>query len=353
MAASQPSLAESSLGATLDAGVSLLRKLPRNRDDVAAARERFAPFQQHFATLRPVLLVDRPPGAAHDDYDLLIDDPEGGTVALTWQPNRTDPWALEHGDHWAANFVLSVVIGQDRQFVTNQHALTALRFTADRYPNLMQQLVDGALLALEVQRERPEMPAEELQQTADEMRRVLGLHTAEATRRWMEQMQITPKRFRGIVSDELMVAKVKERIVAPEVERYFAEHRADFERVRYSRATMPHSEAARELASNARADGLLGTAAAQLLSIASSQRSVLSLAIAEAAACELPAPLRDAASGDGVGPFLENGASVVAQVLTRTPALLDEQTRKMVSARVLREWLDRRAAEATIRWHWM
>ena len=335
-------------------GVALLRELPRDRDETAAARERFVAFQQQFATLRPVLVVDRPPGALRADYDLLIDDARGGIIALSWRPDHGDPWALEHGDHWASNIVVSVMIGDDRQLVTNQHALAVLRFTADRYPNLMRELVDGALLAIEAQRERLEMTAEELQQTADEMRRVLGLHTVEATREWMLRMQITPKRFRGIVNDELTVKKVKERIVAPEVERYFAQHRADFERVRYSRATTPDTEAGRELASSAQADGgLLAAASARLASVASSTRSVLSVAVEEATACELPAAIRPAAPGEIVGPFVENGESVVAQILARRPAVLDAATRTLVSGRVLREWLDRRAAQAKIRWHWM
>lgn len=335
--------------------MALLRELPRDRDETAEARKRFASFEQQCAKLRPVLVTDLPPGALRADYDLLIDDPRDGTIVLTWRPDHTDPWALDHGDHWAANIVVSVVIGEDRQYVTNQHALAVMRFTADRYPDLMKELVDGALLAIEAQRERPEMTAEELQQTADEMRRALGLHTAEATRRWMEQMQITPKRFRGIVSDELMIAKVKERIVAPELERHFAAHRTEFERVRYSRATMPDPEAGRELASSARADGgLLAAASARLASIAApNHKAALSVGIAEAAACELPAALGAAAPGEIVGPSVENGASVVVQVLARTPPVLDTQTRKLVSARVLREWLDRRATQATIRWHWM
>jgi hypothetical protein len=193
-----------------------------------------------------------------------------------------------------------------------------------------------------------------MQHAADELRYALKLRTAEATHRWMEQMQVTPRRFRGMVSDELMVAKVKERIVGPEVERYFAEHRAEFERVRYARAMTPDLEAARELQASARADdGLLAAASARLVSIAASTGRVLSVGIAEGTACELPAPLRAAAPNDVVGPFVENGALVVAEVLARTRAEFDSSTRALVSERVLREWLDRRAAQATILWHWM
>ena len=334
--------------------MSLLRELPRTRDDVPEARTRFESYRGDFATLRPELVVDRPPGTPTVDYDILIEDPNGGTAAITWRGDHGAPWPLEHADHWAANYVLTVAIGADKRTVTNQHALATLHFAAHHRPDLMRELVDGALLALEIERDRPLITPDEIQQAADEMRRALGLHTAKATRRWMEQMQITPKRFRGLATGELMVAKVKERIVASEVERYFIEHRPDFDKVRYSRATTPDPEAGRELASSARADdGLIAAASARLVSIASSTQSVLFVGVADAAACELPVPIRLAAPGDVIGPFVENGAMVVAQVLARTPAVLDSPTRILVRERVLREWLDRRAAQATIRWHWM
>jgi len=352
--ASRRSPAEIADGDVFEAAVDLLRELPRERDAVGMARELVAKFQHRFVAWRPELVVDTPPGAPRVDYDLLIDHPHGGTVALNWRAEHTDPWALEYAEHWAANFVLTVELGEDRRLVTTQHALKALRFTADRQPSLMQALVDGALLALEFDENRPVLEPDEIQRGADELRRVLGLNTAEATRHWMDQMQLTPRRFRGIVIDELTVAKGKERIVAPEVERYFADHHADFERVRYTRATTPDPEAGRELAASTRADGgLLAAASKRLVSIARSSESMLSVGIAEAAACELSAPVRAAAPGDVIGPFTENGTSVVAQVLARTPAVLDPATRSLVSARVLREWLDRRAAQATIRWHWM
>lgn len=317
------------------------------------ARGLFAQFRRRFSALRPELVVDRPPGSPVADYDLLIDDPKGGIVAVSWRAEESDPWALDHAQHWAANYVLSVGVGEDRHFVTNQHALAALHFTADRNPDVMRELVDGAMLALELQRDRPVLLPEEIQRAADDFRRVLGLRTAEATHRWMEQMQITPRRFRFIVSDELMVAKVKERIVAPEVERYFAEHRPAFEPVRYLRVTMSDARMAGELGLNAAEQGLLGAVNARLATTVAAAGSTLRVEIADARACELPPPIRGAALGAIVGPFEENGASVVAEVLARSPAVLDSRTRALVSARVLREWLDRRAAQATIRWHWI
>ena len=352
--ASQPSAAETEDSEVLKAAVALLRELPRARDAVETARDLVARFQQRFPARRPDLVVDCPPGAPLADYDLLIDDPEGGTIALNWRAEHTDPWALEYAEHWAANFVLTVELGGDRRLVTAQHALRALRFTADRQPSLMQALVDGALLALEVDENRPVLEADEIQRGADELRKTLGLRTAEATQRWMEQMQLTPRRFRGIVIDELTVAKGKERIVGPEVERYFAEHRHELESVRYVRLTMADAQAARQLAVNVSGQGgLLAAASACLAATAVAGGPTLSVAIADARVCELAGPLATAAPGEVVGPFEENGGSVVAQVLARTPALLDSPTRELVRGRVLREWLDRRAAQATIRWHWM
>jgi hypothetical protein len=40
-------------------------------------------------------------------------------------------------------------------------------------------------------------------------------------------------------------------------------------------------------------------------------------------------------------------------VLARSPRELDDEVRRSVQSRLLREWLDRARAAADIRWHWL
>lgn len=59
-----------------------------------------------------------------------------------------------------------------------------------------------------------------------------------------------------------------------------------------------------------------------------------------------------AATGEIVGPIRVNDRYVIARVLGRTPAQLDDATRSTISQQIFEDWLAERRQAATIMWYW-
>ena len=66
----------------------LLHDLPRTRDAVVEARERVNRWRAGHPGVRAELVADQPPGSLFVDYDLLLDDPTGGTFGLDLAAGR-------------------------------------------------------------------------------------------------------------------------------------------------------------------------------------------------------------------------------------------------------------------------
>jgi hypothetical protein len=68
---------------------------------------------------------------------------------------------------------------------------------------------------------------------------------------------------------------------------------------------------------------------------------------------EVPAEVAAAEPGTVVGPVIAEPGCQLWEVLDRRPAVLDPPTRAVIQARLFRDWLAQRRAEAKVRWHWM
>lgn len=327
-------------------GSSLLRELPRRRDDVEEARARFEHFRASHPDLEADLLVDHPPGAPMVEYDLLIGHPDGGTVALSWRADHGSPWCVEHTEHWAANFVLSV----NDVHVTVQHAILSLKLAAQRSPDVFTRLVDEQLIGQEIEKDPPPVSDEELQAEADVVRAANNLHRADATLRWLEEMSITTARFEDLLRFGVQVRTLKERVTRDGVAAYFDSHRPAFDVIQVFRLDSANDESVLRLADTARAVGLWP--AVQSWST-EAQGVGIRGSLASQYAFEAPTELAAAEAGAIVGPVADGGRYWMAVVLSRQAGKLDEPTREAIRDLLFEEWLAERRARADIRWHWM
>ena len=343
-----PSRFDESLGAA----VALLRELPRGRGDVGEARRRVSAFRAANAPLRADLVVDQPPAAAAVDYDLLLDHPEGGTVALSWRRDDDGtPWLVDYSDHWASNYVVSV----GETHLTIEQALAALRLRRRQDPGLMDELLREVVIASALASDPPEVTAEELQRAADDFRRANRLFGAEATHRWLSSMGLTAESWRALLRGGVQARKLRERVTAGQLEPYFAEHQSEFDTVRYVHVSFAGEDAARQAAAEAlMGGGLSGKAMALMTGGEPGAASGRGTFGAEPAS-ELPPELAGATPGELVGPVADGARYWIAEVVARTPAppLDDERTRRAVEARVFQRWVEEQCASQGVRWHWM
>ncbi|WP_326644062.1 TIGR04500 family putative peptide maturation system protein [Streptosporangium sp. NBC_01755] len=211
----------------LQSGASLLRTLPRRSVGVADAHRAVGEWAARHPEIRAQLVVDRRPGTPVVDYDLLLDHPDGGTVALTAPPEDGVPWLIDHSTHWAAGYLVSV----NDVDVTVPQALTMLRSLSRRDASPYQEIVDQCLLVEAVDETEP-LTSADLQATADEFRRGRGLHDRESTLAWMTDAGMSGEQFEAYITGiarRRRFRRDKEAELAPG---HLAANPGDFARVR-------------------------------------------------------------------------------------------------------------------------
>jgi len=310
------------------------------------ARSRFERFRAAHPGLRVDLLVDQPPGSPEVDYDVLLQDGDRGTVALSWRADSRTPWSVVYADHWASNYVLSV----NDNHVTVQQAVLFFKLVAGERPDLMTELVDQALVSHAIGKNPPDVDDEELQAAAETFRGDNELHTADDLARWLKETGLTTPRLQALLAQAVHRRRLEDRVTSARVQAYFQAHRKAFETVQVFRVETADDRLATRLGRSARKTGLL--AAVQRLP-AGADPAALTGALLSRYAMELSGNLTTARVGTVIGPVREDGALWIAELLRRRPARLDVKTRAAIRQQLFRDWLAEQRARATVRWHWM
>ncbi|WP_431894299.1 TIGR04500 family putative peptide maturation system protein [Nonomuraea sp. bgisy101] len=318
----------------LESGADLLCSLPRRRSGVPEARLAAAEWAARHPAVRARLIVDQRPGTPVVDYDLVLDHPRGGTVALTAPPEDGLPWLVDHSTHWAAGHLVTV----DDVHVSVSQALTMLRSLSRGGATPYQEIVDQCLLASAVDDTLP-VSAADLQATADEFRRGRGLHDRAATLAWLESAGMSEERFEAYITG---IARRRRFRLDKEGELAAARLDArpgDFARVRAVWVT------GGERVPAATPDELFGRLA---------ELGDAMVTVGTRFEGDLPVPMRGAAPGAVVGPVqLPDGGFLTGAVLSRTPAVSgDPETLAAAGRAAFADWLAGRRADATVEWHW-
>jgi parvulin-like peptidyl-prolyl isomerase len=88
---------------------------------------------------------------------------------------------------------------------------------------------------------------DEIQTEVDRQRYQMRLESAAATFAWLNEQLITPEDWETGIHKKLLAQKLAEVLFAGEVEKYFAEHRLEFEQVSLYRLSVPYEQLAQEL----------------------------------------------------------------------------------------------------------
>ncbi|MCP2364359.1 putative peptide maturation system protein [Nonomuraea thailandensis] len=318
-----------SLGPALESGVSLLRGLPRRRAAVAEARRAADDWARSFPALAAQLVSNPRPGSPVVDYDLLIDDPAGGTIMLGVQPDDGTSWLVDHSTHWAAGNLLTV----DGMQISMPEAMLMLRSLTRAGLSPQEELVRFCVLRNAAAKE--EAGLEDVQAAADAFRRRHGLTGREAMLKWLERMGMSAEAFHDHMTTNAKDDRFRARMRAELGPGYLGRHRDRFARVWAAWALSGEPIEAAEL------DGSLG------------DRWDLRLNRVVAWSGELPEPLRSAPAGSGVGPVPFEGRFLTGAVHKREEAVADAQTLEAAGAAAFEEWLAGAAEQARVTWHWL
>ncbi|NET09884.1 MAG: peptidylprolyl isomerase [Merismopedia sp. SIO2A8] len=88
---------------------------------------------------------------------------------------------------------------------------------------------------------------EDVQVESDRIRRQKRLESARATLVWLDEQLVTPEDWEQGIRDRLLAQKLASTLFFQEAEKYFAEHRIDFDSVILYQILVPHEKLATEL----------------------------------------------------------------------------------------------------------
>ncbi|WP_431933901.1 TIGR04500 family putative peptide maturation system protein [Nonomuraea jabiensis] len=330
----------------LAGAVALLQGLPTARDEVDEARQRVRDWAAARPHLRAQLVVDEPPGTTRVGYDLLLDHPDGGTVALSAEAEDGVPWLVDHSTHWAAANILSV----DGVGLSIAVALSTIRALGVRDQQLHERLVDHRILLNELEGTLQWPTEAEIQAAADEFRRRRGLTGKARTLEWLAEAGMSPEMFRTHARTQAIIARIRARFAGEPARRHLAEHSEDFTMRRAVWVTGPRADELRALTEGPVADFAARSLAA--LELLPGRR--LQLHAATTLTPRLPGPLRAAAEGTVIGPVPYEGGHLAGAVYEVVPPDPDAPE-VMEAARdaAFQAWLDERRRTAEIRWFWL
>jgi putative peptide maturation system protein len=289
-------------------------------------------------------VVDRPPATHEVEYDLLLQHPAGGTVALAYREDRGVPWAVDYSDHWAANYVVSV----DGEHLSVQQALLMMRLAGWRSDDLMTDLVDWAIIHRELDAGPRDATEAELQECADNFRAAHGLFTAEATETWLRSLGLDLQQFARMIAGAVETRRLAEQVTggSAAIEGFFSAEPGRADRLGYLEVRGPDAGHG-DLAGQESGGGLWERTVASL-----TRGDAVEGVIRQRFVFELGPELAAARPGQ----IVRGGAgrdSWVAEVLARVPSPLDRATRRAIQDHLFRQWLVRRRAEAKVQWHWV
>lgn len=88
---------------------------------------------------------------------------------------------------------------------------------------------------------------EEIQEEADRQRYARRLEKASETLGWLTEQMITPEEWEAGIHDRLLSQKLSEHMFGKDVEKYFIEHKLDYEQVVFYQMVVPDERLAREI----------------------------------------------------------------------------------------------------------
>jgi putative peptide maturation system protein len=284
-------------------------------------------------------------GSVH--YDALLSRAGQGTFSVSYCAERGVPWPMRGVHRWREGDLVRV----NETVLTVDRAIANLDFIWDEAP-IVERLINACLIDQALTRDPIELSDEELQEAMDAFRRAHRLYRSDETHRWLARRGMSVEALERLVTGEMLVARLRERVTAGQVETYFEEHRHDFDTALVARFDVRDVTEATSIISEIRAGRLDFYAAAERQARRQTGAAPMFEQVRRDASSALATAAFDAAIGELVGPVVADPGLTIARVLDRVAAVLDAPTRLAVERCLFDEWLEARRREARIEWFW-
>ncbi len=241
----------------------------------------------------------------------------------------------------------------DDEVISAEDFVKLLRFRAD-YEELIEPLLSDKLTVHAARKHGLRVTDEEVQERADQLRRLQGLHRAKDMMDYLTDMGLTIDEYAEFVGEGLLKQKMVAEVCSePALEEYFRLHSPKFDSVEIRHIVVDSAGKAQELCALLEDDPDSFAELAREHSISadtSKEGGLLGKLSRGTLPDEVDAKAFNASAGELLGPFeSEDGLLFeIFQVTAVHPARLDSSTRDEVHKQVFRQWLENRTQEHLI-----
>ena len=217
----------------------------------------------------------------------------------------------------------------------------------------LQDALDAALVRQAAAQRRLEATDEEIQAAADEFRAARELFDADATEAWLANHFLSYEDWEALLVHEIIKRKLREAVVAGQIEQYFASNRLNYDTAAISQIVVRDEDVARELRAQIAEDGADFHTLARQFSLDDATRlagGYAGLVRRPDMEAEVEAAVFGAPANTVLGPFKSDDGWLLVKVEQQQRATLDDAMREGVKAELFAEWLAERRRKAHVRY---
>jgi parvulin-like peptidyl-prolyl isomerase len=247
---------------------------------------------------------------------------------------------------------MTAIVRIDDEVIGIEDFVRTLKLTG-QFEGLIEQLVRDKLTVRAAKKQGIAVPAEEIQERADQFRRVLGLHRAADMNNYLDALGVSLDEFETFITDSLYQEKMMAQVCSERaVQEYFKLNSPKFDSIEISHIVVDSEGKAKEMISYLRDDPDSFAEMAREHSVADTreQGGSIGKVLRGSLRSDIEAKVFNAAVGDLLGPFPSADRSFfeIFMVNAKHPAALDEDAATEVRRLLREEWLFARAQEHII-----
>jgi peptidylprolyl isomerase len=222
-----------------------------------------------------------------------------------------------------------------------------------RFESLVEDLIKEKLTSHAAARQKIELSDEEVQERADQLRRVRGLHRAADMNKYMDRLGIDLDDFELFIRDTLFYEKMMDQVCNDDaVQAYFNLNSPKFDSIEVSHILVDSEGKAKEIVSILEDEPEAFEELVTEYSLADTRDAGgrIGKVLRGALLPEVEGKVFNAQAGDILGPFPSYGESFfeLFRIDAKESAQLNSETKEEVRRMVKEEWLAARAKEHRI-----
>lgn len=247
---------------------------------------------------------------------------------------------------------MTAIVRIDDEVIGVEDFLKILKLSG-QFESLIDQLVRDKLTVRAAKKKGIRVSVDEIQERADQFRRVRGLHRAADMNKYLDALAVSLDDFEAFIIDSLYEEKMMQEVCSDRaVEEYFQLNSPRFDSIEISHIVLGSEGAAKEMISYLRddPDSFADMACEHSIADTREQGGAIGKVLRGSLKSDIEAKVFNAEPGDLLGPFPSPDKSFfeIFMVNAKHPATLDEETATEIRRLLREEWLLARAQEHVI-----